>query len=111
MSIFSGLTCPTKLGGIFGLSCYLVMHNKFKEFIPKDNPNKDTPILMGHGDSDPLVKPDWGTKTAEFLRKDGFGVELKFYKGMEHSACPEEIDDVEKYLNERIPEVGDKPTL
>ena len=23
----------------------------------------------------------------------------------------EEIDDVEKYLNERIPPVGDKPTL
>jgi hypothetical protein len=29
------------------------------------------------------------------------------YPGMEHSACPEEIDDVEKYLNERIPPLGD----
>ena len=32
-------------------------------------------------------------------------------RGLEHSALPEEIDDVEKYLNERIPPVGDKPTL
>jgi len=33
------------------------------------------------------------------------------YRGLEHSATPEEIDDVEKYLNERIATVGDKPTL
>jgi hypothetical protein len=32
-------------------------------------------------------------------------------RGLQHSADPEEIDDVEKYLNERIPPVGDKPTL
>jgi hypothetical protein len=30
---------------------------------------------------------------------------------LQHSANPEEIDDVEKYLNEMIPPVGDKPTL
>jgi len=111
MSIFSGVTSPTKLGGIFGLSCYLLLHNKLKEFIPSDNPNKETPIFMGHGDSDPLVKPEWGQMTANYLGKNGWKVDLKMYKGLEHSALPEEIDDVEKYLNERIPPVGDKPTL
>jgi len=109
MSIFSGVTSPTKLGGIFGLSCYLLLHNKLKEFIPSDNPNKETPIFMGHGDSDPLVKPEWGQMTANYLGKNGWKVDLKM--GLEHSALPEEIDDVEKYLNERIPPVGDKPTL
>ena len=29
-------------------------------------------------------------------------------RGLEHSADPEEIDDVEEYLNERIPALGDK---
>ncbi|KAH6711011.1 putative acyl-protein thioesterase 1 [Leptodontidium sp. MPI-SDFR-AT-0119] len=111
MSIFSGLTAPTKLGGIFGLSCYLLLHSKLKEFIPSDNPNKETPIFMGHGDRDPLVKPEWGQMTAKFLGKTGWKVDLKMYKGLEHSALPEEIDDVEKYLNERIPPVGEKPAL
>jgi hypothetical protein len=32
-------------------------------------------------------------------------------RGLEHSADPDEIDDVEKFLNERIPAVGDRPTL
>jgi len=79
MSIFSGLTCPQKLGGIFGLSCYLLLHNKIKEFIPKDSVNKDTKIFMGHGDSDSLVRPEWGASTATILRDLGWNVELKMY--------------------------------
>jgi hypothetical protein len=30
-------------------------------------------------------------------------------RGLEHSADPEEIDDVENFLNETIPALGDKP--
>lgn len=80
MSIFSGLTCPQKLGGIFGLSCYLLLHNKIRDFVPKDSVNKDTKIFMGHGDEDPLVKPEWGTQTAVVLREMGYKVDLKMYR-------------------------------
>lgn len=80
MSIFSGITCPSKLGGIFGLSCYLLLHNQIKEYIPKENANKETPIFMGHGDRDPLVLPQWGRKTAEILNEMGWKVDLKMYK-------------------------------
>ena len=79
MSVFSGITAPTKLGGIFGLSCYLLLHAKIKEFVAADSPNKETPIFMGHGDSDPLVKPEWGRMTAKLLREEGWNVELKMY--------------------------------
>ena len=107
MSIFSAVTAKTKLGGIFGLSSYLLLHEKLKSFVPADNPNKDTPIFMGHGDSDPLVLPAWGAKTAEVLKGEGFSVELKWYKGLQHSANPEEIDDLETYLQGRIPPAGE----
>lgn len=40
MSIFSGVTCPTRLGGIFGLSCYLLLQGKVKNMVPENNPNK-----------------------------------------------------------------------
>ncbi len=79
MSIFSGITASQKLGGIFGLSCYLLLPTKLGEFVPKDNPNKETPIFMGHGDADPLIRPGWGQKTAEVLREKGWKVELKMY--------------------------------
>lgn len=80
MSIFSGITAPQKLGGIFGLSCYLLLHSKFKELGAVDSPNKDTPIFMGHGDSDPLVKPAFGQMTAQLLRQEGYKVDLKMYR-------------------------------
>lgn len=46
MSLMSGVTCPTKLGGIFGLSCYLVLQGKIREMVPKDNPNKVCNLLL-----------------------------------------------------------------
>lgn len=84
MAIFSGITAPTKLGGIFGLSCYLLLHSKIKEFVPADSPNKETPIFMGHGDSDPLVRPEWGRMTAQLLKEGGWAVDLKFYRYLNH---------------------------
>jgi predicted esterase len=103
MALFSGITCPQKLGGIVGLSSYLLLHTKVDEFIPKDNPNKDTPIFIGHGDSDPLVKYEWGQKTAQFLKERGFKVDFRTYKDLVHSADPEEIDDVEKFIKDCLP--------
>jgi len=39
------------------------------------------------------------------------GLGLIGNRGLEHSADPEEIDDVERFLNESIPPVGDQPSL
>lgn len=82
ISIFTGVTTPHKLGGVFGLSCYLVMGNKVKELAKEVNsPNKDTPFFMGHGDADQVVKYTWGQQTAEFLRNElGHKVEFKTYR-------------------------------
>lgn len=41
----AGITNPTKLGGIFGLSCYLLLQKKLQELVPEDSPNKETPIV------------------------------------------------------------------
>jgi predicted esterase len=79
MALFSGITAPQKLGGIFGLSCYLLLHNKLDAFVPEGSSNKETRIFMGHGDSDPLVKPQWGRMTAEILKEKGWRVDLKMY--------------------------------
>ncbi|MCJ1228810.1 hypothetical protein MMC12_005473 [Toensbergia leucococca] len=103
ISLFTGVTCPDKLAGFFGLSSYMLMHWKIKDMIPVENPNKETPIFMGHGDKDPLVKYDWGQKTATALESFGYKVEFKTYKDLVHSADPKEIDDLEVYLTARLP--------
>lgn len=108
MALLAGISNPTKLGGIFGLSCYLPLHQKTTELVPTDAPNKETPIFMGHGDADPVVKYSWGQFSAEHLKGLGYSVDLKTYKGLPHSASPQELLDLKAYLQSRIPEMGDK---
>ena len=80
MSLFTGVTTEHRLAGFFGLSSYLLMGNKIKSLIATANPNKDTPVFMGHGDSDPLVKYDWGKQTAKALEDMGWKVDFRTYK-------------------------------
>ncbi|KAF7197213.1 Acyl-protein thioesterase 1 [Pseudocercospora fuligena] len=108
MSLMAGITNPTKLGGIFGLSCYLLLQGKVRELVPKDSPNQQTPIFMGHGDADPVVRYAWGKATADKLKDWGWNVTFNTYKGLPHSAAPQEIEDLAQYLQKQIPDLGDK---
>ncbi len=110
MAIFAGPTSPHKLAGIFGLSSYLLLQHKFKEYIPTNHPNKETPIFMGHGSADELVKHEWGLRTAQELRGLGFNVDFRTYKALGHSADSREINDLEKWIQERLPPVADGAT-
>ncbi|KGY15138.1 hypothetical protein PABG_11917 [Paracoccidioides brasiliensis Pb03] len=107
MSLFTGLTQKEKLGGIFGLSCYLPLRDKVPSYIPEGFPNKKTPVFMAHGDEDPTVLLDWAEGSAEELRKLGMTVDFYKYPGMTHSADPLEIQDLQRYLEKVIPAEGD----
>lgn len=48
--------------------------------IPADNPNKETPIFMGHGDIDPVVRHEWGQRTADTLKEWGWNVDFRTYE-------------------------------
>jgi hypothetical protein len=83
------LTMKEKLGGVFGLSCYLVLGNKIKDFVAEGgNKNKDTPFFMGHGDADETVKYQWGFKTAQLLKEElGIkNVDFRTYKYVDNFA-------------------------
>lgn len=58
---------------------------------------------MGHGNKDPMVKYEWGLDTSKVLREMGWAVDFRTYKGLAHSADPTEIDELEQYLDERLP--------
>jgi predicted esterase len=125
LSLISGVTYKSQLGGIFGLSCYLLLQSKLKNLIPTESPNQNTPIFMGHGDADQVVAHKYGKMSADELKKLGYKVDFRTYKcvhvlllwssmltanhrDLVHSADPDEIDHLESYLNQQIPPVGDK---
>ena len=78
MSLFTGLTNKEKLGGVFGLSCYLLLHDRVKNYIPEDYPNKKTPFFIGHGTEDEMVKFDFGKQSAKMLEDLGLE-DVKFH--------------------------------
>lgn len=80
MSLFTGVTTHHRLSGFFGLSAYLLLGHKLKDLVPADKPNQNTPVFMGHGESDPLVKFVWGKATAEELQGLGFKVDFHGYR-------------------------------
>jgi lysophospholipase-1 len=80
MSVFSGLTNKEKLGGVFGLSCYMLLSDRIKNYTPENWPNKDTPFFLAHGDEDEVVPHAFGQKSAEMLKSLGVeNVEFNTY--------------------------------
>ncbi|KAI0173662.1 Phospholipase/carboxylesterase [Hypoxylon sp. FL1284] len=108
ISLFTALTAKFKLGGVVALSCYLPLDVKFDELIKENDNNHKTPILMCHGDADQVVPVNLGKMSYEKLEKDGFDITMKLYPGMPHSADLEELNEIEAFLQARLPREADK---
>ena len=89
----------TKVAGIVGLSTYLPLRSKIQDAL---GPNKDTPVLMCHGDSDMVVNYNWGKLSAEHLKTLGISIDFKTYRSMGHSSSQEELRDLAAFLKRVI---------
>lgn len=88
-----------KIGAVIGLSAYLPLRT---DSTIVSIHNKQTPVLMCHGDCDAVVSYDYGRMSASELRKAGASVDFKSYKGMAHSACGDELHDIGQFLSSCI---------
>ncbi|KAF1785735.1 Alpha/Beta hydrolase fold [Phytophthora cactorum] len=90
-----GLSDQDGVGGIISMSGYLPRYASF-QCAPETT---DVPLLMCHGEQDPVVRFDYGKMSKEKLE-----TAFHSYPDMEHGACMEELDDVTKWLQRVIPE-------
>ncbi|KAJ5067007.1 acyl protein thioesterase family [Anaeramoeba ignava] len=89
-----------KIDGILGLSCYMPKPHLFpKELRPE---NKDTSILLCHGDSDPMVLPEWGKSTFNLLKNQNLKIEQKIYPFLQHDINRDELDDIREWIEKRL---------
>ena len=95
MALFTGTRYPHKLAGIMGLSCYLLLGERFAG--ERGAANQATPILLAHGTQDPIVAPVLGEQARATLEAAGYPVEWHAY-AMPHSVCPQEIADIAQWL-------------
>lgn len=71
VSVFTGLTHKEKLGGVFGLSCYMLLADRIKNYMPEEWANKKTPFFLAHGHDDEIVQYNYGRLSAKMLKDLG----------------------------------------
>eukprot|EP00887_Chlorella_sp_A99_P000559 scaffold17.g559.t1 len=89
------LRSELQLAGVMALSAYLPLHH---EEPLVSAANAATPVLMCHGDCDPVVNYAFGKRSYEELKQAGARAEFKAYRFMEHEARPDELQDVRAFL-------------
>ena len=99
IALYAGLTCPKKLGGIIGMSCYLPLRD---DIAGKLTANKDIPVIMCHGHADSIVHYPLGQQSSLLIKNYTSNMTFKTYTGLGHSACPDELKDVKKFIESRL---------
>ena len=65
--------------------------------------NAEVPVLMAHGELDPLVGVDRAIASRNTLQRLGYEIEWRTYP-MPHAVCPEEIRDIADWLIRVVPD-------
>ena len=95
MTLLAGLRAPQRLAGLLGMSGYLPL--AATTAAERSEANRDVPVFLAHGRTDPVVPFARGTDTRDALVELGYPVEWHEYP-MQHSVSQEEIADVEAWL-------------
>jgi phospholipase/carboxylesterase len=91
----TALRYESPLAGLLALSTYLPLGASLQEEARDEN--KHIPIMMAHGEYDPVVPIQLAQQSKQRLFEAGYSVEWKTYP-MEHSICPQEIDDINRWF-------------
>ncbi|KAF7981752.1 hypothetical protein HWV62_32377 [Athelia sp. TMB] len=110
MSLLTGLTGDRRVGGLVVLSSRVPLLSKFKAMAKAHA--AQTPIFWGHGTDDQMVTYQRAVESVELLTNElGFvqtqdavtGLEFHTYRGMTHSTCQNELDNLAAWLKRIIP--------
>ena len=95
IALYAGLRHAERLAGIVALSTYVIAPAALAA--EASAANRDVPIFMAHGTQDPVVQFRWAEASRRALVAAGYTVEWHTYP-MPHSAVPEEIDAISRFL-------------
>ena len=94
VSFEAALSYEQPLAGIMALSTYFATEGTIKI----NAIQQSIPILICHGEHDPVVSESLGKRSRASLEKLGFDPEYHSYP-IEHSVCPQEIEDVGNWIS------------
>ncbi len=93
--LHTGLRYPKQLAGILALSMHLpTIHNIAPELSPA---NRSVPIMIAHGQMDPVVPMAKAIETRQELTRLGYEVSWHAYP-MHHTVCEDQIKEIRSWL-------------
>ena len=95
ITLHCGLTYPQQLAGLLVLSSYL----PFAAVMDEDSAsaNRQTPIMMMHGEFDPVIPVEFARQSCATLKAHDYPVEWHDYP-MQHGLCLEQISHISQWL-------------
>lgn len=102
IALTTTVTTEVKLAGAVCLSGYLGIQNRLETM--KSEINRTTPVFLGHGTADNVIKYDLAQKALKILKHDfGFeNAELHSYSHLVHSVSPEELGDIFTFIDKIV---------
>lgn len=95
VALHVALRYPEKLAGVLALSTYLPTIEPVEK--EASEANRDIPIMMGHGDADPMIPLALAVRTRRELTRLGYNVQWHEYP-MQHGVCVQEIEDIRAWI-------------
>ena len=104
LSTFLNYEFGTKFGGVIGLSGMMgyKLPEEQKQKIMQDTVKQETPMLLYHGESDPMIPIDMAKMSYEVL--DEINVKYQWGQefGLEHSLSMQEIKEIKTFLDKHM---------
>ena len=96
ISLHCGLFYPEQLAGLMILSSYLPFPDVMEQ--GSASANRETPILMMHGEFDPVIPVSFARQSCKLLMGQQYAVEWHDYP-MQHGLCPEQIEHLSFWIS------------
>lgn len=93
----TALSFDQPLAGLLAMSTYFATADS----VIWHNANKALPVMVMHGEQDPVVPVQLGERALGVLTRHGYRPEWKSY-AMEHQVCYPQIADIGQWLTDRL---------
>lgn len=103
IALQTALRYPRRLAGLLPLSTYLPCAETLTAATAVAP--RTLPVLMMHGQFDPVLPMDLGSSSAAYLQSLGYAVDWRDYP-MQHQVCLEQIGDIRAWLQRVLPLPG-----
>jgi predicted esterase len=99
IALAAGLSCKHQLAGVMALSTW------FPRGIADEptQPNAKLPVMLCHGEVDPIAKVEWSRKSFDYLSNLGLPTQGNIYPGVGHEFAVMEVTDIREFIQKVVP--------